>query len=90
MSDSAIQSVLDVMTPQIYASFKRAVELRKWPDGRLLTQEQLATCLQAIIAYEHQHLPPEERTGYVPPKTTACEDDSHIHTHETPISWRNS
>jgi uncharacterized protein len=77
------------LTPDIYEKFKSAVELRKWPNGLALTQEQLTICLQAIIAYEHTHLPVEQRTGYVPPKTQACEDDSHIHTKEEPIHWRD-
>jgi Uncharacterized protein conserved in bacteria len=88
MSESKVQAVLAAMTPQIYERFKRAVELRKWPDGNPVSNEQLQTCLQAIIAYEHHHFPPEQRTGYVPPKTEPCVDDSHIHTHETPLKWR--
>lgn len=88
MSDSQIQAVLAAMTPQVYERFKSAVELRKWPDGKTLTSEQLQTCLQAIIAYEHHHLPAEQRTGYIPPKTEPCADDTHIHTHETPLTWR--
>lgn len=88
MNESQLQSVLAAMTPQVYESFKLAVERRKWPDGRAVTNEQLQTCLQAIIAYEYHHLPPEQRTGYVPPKTEPCADESHIHTHETPLTWR--
>jgi len=89
MSESQVQAVLSAMTPQVYESFKRAVELRKWPDGRSLSAQQLQTCMQAIIAYEHHHFPPEQRTGYVPPKTEPCADDSHIHTRETPLKWRD-
>lgn len=88
MTESHIQAVLAAMTPQIYQNFKRAIELRKWPDGRELSKEQLQTCLEAVIAYEHHHFPTEQRTGYVPPKTEPCEDDSHIHTRETPLKWQ--
>ncbi len=83
-----INAVLAVMTPERYQQFKTAIELRKWPDGRALTTEQVQVCLQAVIAYEHAHLPKEQHTGYVPPKETACQDDSHIHTREEPISWK--
>ena len=88
MSDPQISAVLAAMTPGVYERFKNAVELRKWPDGKALTSGQMQTCLQAIIAYEHHHFPPEQRTGYVPPKTEPCTDDSHIHTRETPLTWR--
>lgn len=89
MTDPNLQAMLSAITPQVYASFKRAIALRKWPDGRVLSHEQLQTCLQAVIAYEHHHLPVEQRTGYVPPKAEACAEESHIHTHETPIKWQD-
>lgn len=64
MSDYS-QAIAD-MTPNIYQRLKSAVELGKWPDGRLLTAEQKATSLQAIIAYEIQHNVPEsQRVGYI-------------------------
>ena len=61
------QQLLESITPEIYESFKKAVELGKWPDTRPLSAEQRALCMQAIIAYE-QRVPEEQRTGYVPPK----------------------
>lgn len=89
MNDIDAQALVAAMTPDIHQKFKTAIELRKWQSGEPLTQEQLEVCMQAVIAYEHQHLPEHERTGYVPPKTEPCADDSHIHTHETPLKWRN-
>ena len=88
MSAPNIQSMLQALTPEIYQQFKTAIEIRKWPNGSVLTPEQIETCIQAIIAYEHQHLPENERTGYVPPKTQPCADDSHIHSRETPLKWK--
>lgn len=80
------KALLEAVTPQVYQNFKCAIALRKWPDGRRLSEAQLQTCLQAVIAYEHHHLPPEERTGYVPPKKSVCD---HEHpTDETPLQWR--
>ena len=64
--------MLEANTPQIYEKFKTAVAIRKWPDGRILTQEQLNTCMQAIILYENQCVPPEQRTAYVPRKSSPC------------------
>lgn len=58
------------ITPDIYQSLKLAVEIGKWPDGRKLTREQKELCLQAMIAWEQDNLPEEERTGYMGPQ--AC------------------
>jgi len=54
------QDLLTSLTPEVYTSLKSAVELGKWPDGRVLTQQQREQCLEAVIAYEYQHLEPEE------------------------------
>ncbi len=64
----AFTQLLSSITPAVYDNFKRAVELGKWPDGRQVTPEQRQLCMAAIIAYEHRHLPQEQRSGYVPPK----------------------
>ena len=48
-----------------YAAVKRAVELGKWPDGRVLDAGEKALLLQAMIAWEARHLPPEQHTGYL-------------------------
>ena len=64
------QQLFDTINPEIYETLKRAVELGKWADGERLSREQRANCMQAVIAYEHKHLSPEERSGYVPPKIT--------------------
>lgn len=62
------------ITPEIYQSLKLAVEIGKWPDGRKLSQEQKELSLQAMIAWEQQNLPEEERTGYMGPQE--CESHS--------------
>ena len=56
------------ISPEIYQSLKLAVEIGKWPDGRKLTREQKELCLQAMIAWEQDNLPEEERTGYMGPQ----------------------
>jgi len=74
----------ETLTPEIVANLKTAIEIGKWPDGKQLTSEQLETCIQAVIAYEHEHVPEQERTGYVPPKSTPCAPDSKDET----LKWR--
>lgn len=86
---SSLDTMLDLLTPDIYRSFVKAIELRKWPNGQALTPGQLTTCMQAVIAYEAKYLPEHERTGYVPPKPGACNTGADTDT-EQAVSWRQS
>ena len=63
-----VAELLNNITPDIYQNLKRSVELGKWPTGDKLSTEQKQLCLQAIIAYEKKHLPPEQHTGYIETK----------------------
>lgn len=73
------EDVAQQIDPEIYRRFKEAVELGKWPDGRVLTKEQKEICLQTIMMYEAKHqMPDDERIGYVDSskKTSPCGTDS--------------
>lgn len=71
-----LDNLLDAVTPDVYTSLKRAVELGKWDNGIKLTQEQISNSLQIIIAYDERHKPESERVGYVAPKPhTHCEKE---------------
>lgn len=74
-----IEQMLAVLDPEIVQRLKTAVEIGKWANGVALTQEQRATCMQAVLAWEHQHLPEEQRTGYIDCGTKKegeqCDDD---------------
>lgn len=63
-----LNKLLGALTPQIYANLCRAVELGRWPDGKPLSAQQRALCLQAVIAYDASRKPENERVGYIPPK----------------------
>lgn len=65
---TAFVEMIENITPEIYQSLKLAVEIGKWSDGRKLSQEQKELCLQAMIAWEMQNLPEDERTGYMGPQ----------------------
>ena len=65
---STFAQMIENITPEIYESLKLAVELGKWADGRKLTTEQKELSLQAVIAWEMQNLPEEQRTGYMCPQ----------------------
>ena len=59
------QTILASLTPDLVDKFRMAIELGKWPDGRKLTAEQRETCMQAVMIWEHEHLSPAERTGFI-------------------------
>jgi uncharacterized protein YeaC (DUF1315 family) len=62
---SNFAEIASTINAEVYESFKLAVEIGKWPDGRKLTAEQKELCLQAMIAYELKHLPEDQHTGYM-------------------------
>ena len=72
MSDD-FQSVVGQLTPEIYQSMKQAVETGRWPDGRQVSDEQRAICMEAVITWEARHLPEDQRTGYI--QRNACSGD---------------
>ncbi|MDY0207450.1 MAG: DUF1315 family protein [Pseudomonas sp.] len=53
------------LTPETYDTLKLAMEIGKWGDGTKLTQEQKELTMQAMILWEQNNLPEEERTGYL-------------------------
>lgn len=59
------QDLVEQITPELYASFKRALELGRWPDGRELTAEQRTHCMDAVIAYDQLHHSEDQRVGYI-------------------------
>lgn len=81
MSSSFLE-VIENITPEIYQSLKLAVEIGKWPDGRKLTQEQKELSLQALIAWELQHVAEDQRIGYMGEQ--ACRSKSKPAVEEVP------
>lgn len=80
--------MLSVLTPEIVSALRLAIETGKWPDGRRLSDEQRALCLQAAIAWEHKHLREEERIGYIDKgekEGGVCDDASP--PHEEPVKF---
>ncbi|MFV8571484.1 YeaC family protein [Marinobacter sp. SBS5] len=58
--------LIERLDPTIYRNLKQAIELGKWPDGRAISREQRAICLEAVIYYENKHnVPEQERVGYL-------------------------
>lgn len=90
------EQLIASINPDIHRNLKRAIEIGKWPDGRLLDTEQRALCMQAVIAYE-KALPETERVGYIDRGSKApgavCDDDHHDHDHDAdapqPLQFRD-
>ncbi len=78
--------LIETMSPQIYQSLLRSMELGKWPDGKALTTEQRANAMQAIIAWGERHLVEQDRVGYIEQKQQSGEHcDAPL---ETPLTWK--
>ncbi|WP_346797782.1 DUF1315 family protein [Halomonas sp. Bachu 37] len=74
MSDMTFDKMISQMTPEIYASLKQAVALRKWPDGRRLTPEQTELCLEAVMRFEvENNVPLDQRVGYLERRTCGAD-----------------
>lgn len=79
--------LIETMSPELYQRLVRAVEVGKWPDGRVLSPEQREHALQAIIAWGERHLEEADRVGYVPKKESAvqqCDTDT-----VAPVRWQD-
>lgn len=73
---SSFAEMIENITPDIYESLKLAVEIGKWSDGRKLSPEQRELSLQAMIAWELQNLPEDQRTGYMGPQECASKSET--------------
>ena len=71
-----LEHLLQMISPDIHAKLRRAVEIGRWEDGTRLRPDQVEHCLQAIIAWEQQHLPPEQRIGHMEDACRSKRDES--------------
>lgn len=81
------QQLIDTMTPDVYQRLQRALELGKWPDGKVLTPDQRETTMQAVILWGEKNLSPAERVGFIEKKEK--EGDSCDTPQETPLNWKD-
>ena len=47
--------LIAMINPDIAERLKTAIETGRWPDGNRLTEEQMESCIQAVMAYEAKH-----------------------------------
>lgn len=78
--------IVNALSEDRYEVLKRSVELGKWPDGRILSNEEKGVSLQILIAYDRKHKPQEQRIGYIPPPDkTGCDHDEPVADHSNLI-----
>lgn len=69
------------LTPEIYERLKTALELGKWPDGRMLTDAQKQSCMEAVLRYQAMHLPEDQHSGYMKDTCKSSADKQKDETH---------
>lgn len=55
-----INQVIEQMPHEVYERLVSAVELGKWEDGTVLTEEQKASTLQVVMMYQAKKLSQED------------------------------
>jgi uncharacterized protein YeaC (DUF1315 family) len=68
---NSIDDLVFSLTPEMADDLKRAIELGKFPDGRVVSDQQRELMLEATIIYDSLKLPEQERTGFIHRKKTA-------------------
>lgn len=75
------EELINRLDPTVYQSLRRAIELGKWPDGRVLSSEQRQICLEAVLHYEKTHnIPESERVGYIERQSCSSDKDGGTDT----------
>jgi uncharacterized protein YeaC (DUF1315 family) len=68
---NTVNELVESLTPSMVSDLKQAIELGKFPDGRVVSREQKELMIEATIFYDALKLPEEERTGFIHRKKQA-------------------
>ena len=68
---NTVNELVESLTPSMVSDLKQAIELGKFPDGRVVSREQKELMIEATILYDSLKLPEEERTGFIHRKKQA-------------------
>ena len=68
---NTVNELVESLTPSMVSDLKQAIELGKFPDGRVVSREQKELMIEATILYDALNLPEEERTGFIHRKKQA-------------------
>lgn len=84
------EKLIEQLTPDMIANFRRAIELGKWPDGQLVTASQREHCMAAVIAYEQRYVDEQSRVGFIDRGSKAegeqCSDELDPNVSQ-PLKW---
>ncbi len=77
------KTLIERMDANTCEALQRVIETGKFPDGRRLTDDQRALCMEAVLTWQIHNLPPEQHIGYIDrgAKTVGavCASDDHLH-----------
>ena len=68
---NTVNELVESLTPSMVSDLKQAIELGKFPDGRVVSREQKELMIEATILYDALKLAEEERTGFIHRKKQA-------------------
>ena len=68
---NTVNELVESLTPEMAQDLKRAIELGKFPNGRIVSEAQRELMLEAVILYDAAKLPGDERTGFIHRKKMA-------------------
>ena len=68
---NTVNELVEALTRSMASDLKQAIELGKFPDGRVVSREQKELMIEATIFYDALKLPEEERTGFIHRKKQA-------------------
>ena len=68
---NTVNELVESLTPSMVGDLKQAIELGKFPDGKVVSNEQKELMIEATILYDAQKLPEEDRTGFIHRKKQA-------------------
>ena len=68
---NTVNELVESLTPSMVSDLRQAIELGKFPDGRVVSREQKELMIEATIFYDALKLPEEERTGFIHRKKQA-------------------
>lgn len=63
--DAVVALLLNKINDIGFDLFQEAIALGRWPDGTAMSEIEKPAAMQAILVYEHRHVPLEKRTGFI-------------------------
>jgi uncharacterized protein len=81
------RKTIEDMPLETYERLRTALELGKWPDGKVLTPQQKEHAMQAVIAWGRMHLEEGEQVGFIDKGAKAGDvcDEPEV----TSLNWVN-